>query len=73
MNTDFTWPLVSQELVLLVPVVRELLPVLVPDPVLVLVPALPLLSSEVLPVFSQGQRDILSEKVSEQQRKESKT
>lgn len=73
MNTDFTWPLVLQELVLQVPVVRELLPELVAEPVLVPVPALPLLSSEVLPVFSQGQRDILSEKVSERQRKESKT
>jgi hypothetical protein len=56
-----------------VPVVRELLPELVLALLLVPVQALPPLSSEVLLVFSQEQRDILSEKESERQRKESKT
>jgi hypothetical protein len=77
MNTDFTWPLVSPELALpelaLVPVVRELLPELVLALLLVPVQALPPLSSEVPLAFSQEQKDILSEKVSERQRKEWRT
>jgi len=56
-----------------VPVVRELLPELVPALPLVPLVALPPLSSQVLLVSSQEQRDILSEKGSERQRKEWRT
>ncbi|MCX5835777.1 MAG: hypothetical protein NTX62_02165 [Deltaproteobacteria bacterium] len=57
----------------LVPVVRELLPELVLALPLVPVAALPPLSSQVLLASSQEQRDILSEKGSERQRKEWRT
>jgi hypothetical protein len=56
-----------------VPVVRELLPELVLALPLVPVAVLPPLSSQVLLASSQEQKDILSEKGSERQRKEWRT